>query len=83
MLLVLCGVVSLCVVLSVVLMLKECVIFELFVCNLLNKEIVVVFVVGEEIVKWYLKNLFGKFDVSLCKYVVCCVLVFGLFESVF
>ncbi|WP_234700759.1 response regulator transcription factor, partial [Burkholderia contaminans] len=66
---------------SVVLTPKERAILELLARNLSNKEIAVALAVGEETVKWHLKNLFGKLDASSRKHVVHRALVLGLLES--
>ncbi|MBN3837510.1 helix-turn-helix transcriptional regulator, partial [Burkholderia sp. Ac-20344] len=66
---------------SVVLTPKERAILELLARNLSNKEIAVALAVGEETVKWHLKNLFGKLDASSRKHAVRRALVLGLLES--
>ncbi|MET3621752.1 LuxR C-terminal-related transcriptional regulator [Burkholderia ambifaria] len=66
---------------SVVLTPKERAILELLARSLSNKEIAVALAVGEETVKWHLKNLFGKLDASSRKHVVRRALVLGLLES--
>ncbi|CAN0620683.1 LuxR family transcriptional regulator, maltose regulon positive regulatory protein [Burkholderia multivorans] len=66
---------------SVVLTPKERSILELLARNLSNKEIAVAMAVGEETVKWHLKNLFGKLDASSRKHAVRRALLLGLLES--
>ncbi|KVN64451.1 LuxR family transcriptional regulator [Burkholderia ubonensis] len=66
---------------SVVLTPKERAILELLARNLSNKEIAVALAVGEETVKWHLKNLFGKLDASSRKHAVRRALVLGLLEN--
>lgn len=66
---------------SVVLTPKEREILELLGRNLSNKEIALAMTVGEETVKWHLKNLFGKLDASSRKHAVRRALVLGLLES--
>ncbi|WP_425469474.1 LuxR C-terminal-related transcriptional regulator [Paraburkholderia azotifigens] len=66
---------------SVVLTPKERQILELLGRSLSNKEIALAMSVGEETVKWHLKNLFGKLDASSRKHAVRRALVLGLLES--
>jgi LuxR family maltose regulon positive regulatory protein len=66
---------------SVVLTPKERQILELLGRNLSNKEIALAMAVGEETVKWHLKNLFGKLDASSRKHAVRRALVLGLLEG--
>ncbi|CAB3801119.1 HTH-type transcriptional regulator MalT [Paraburkholderia ultramafica] len=66
---------------SVVLTPKEREILELLARNLSNKEIALAMSVGEETVKWHLKNLFDKLDASSRKHAVRRALVLGLLEA--
>jgi LuxR family maltose regulon positive regulatory protein len=66
---------------SVVLTPKEREILELLGRNLSNKEIALAMSVGEETVKWHLKNLFDKLDASSRKHAVRRALVLGLLEG--
>ena len=66
---------------SVVLTPKEREILELLARNLSNKEIALAMTVGEETVKWHLKNLFGKLDASSRRHVVRRAVVLGLLEG--
>lgn len=66
---------------SVVLTPKEREILELLGRNLSNKEIALAMSVGEETVKWHLKNLFDKLDASSRKHAVRRALVLGLLEA--
>jgi LuxR family transcriptional regulator, maltose regulon positive regulatory protein len=66
---------------SVVLTPKEREILELLGRTLSNKEIALAMGVGEETIKWHLKNLFGKLDASSRKHAVRRALVLGLLES--
>ena len=55
---------------------------ELLARNLSNKEIAQAMAVGEETVKWHLKNLFGKLDAGTRKHVVRRAQILGLLEGV-
>jgi LuxR family maltose regulon positive regulatory protein len=66
---------------SVVLTPKEREILELLGRTLSNKEIALAMSVGEETVKWHLKNLFDKLDASSRKHAVRRALVLGLLEG--
>nr|WP_240763719.1 LuxR C-terminal-related transcriptional regulator [Paraburkholderia silviterrae] len=66
---------------GVVLTPKECEILELLGRTLSNKEIALAMGVGEETIKWHLKNLFGKLDASSRKHAVRRALMLGLLES--
>ena len=55
---------------------------ELLARNLSNKEIAQAMAVGEETVKWHLKNLFGKLDAGTRKHVVRRAQLLGLLEGV-
>jgi LuxR family maltose regulon positive regulatory protein len=49
--------------------------------NLTNKQIALAMNVGEETVKWHLKNLFGKFQAGTRKHVVDRAYMLGILES--
>nr|WP_232071918.1 LuxR C-terminal-related transcriptional regulator [Paraburkholderia pallida] len=66
---------------GVVLTPKEREILELLGRTLSNKEIALAMGVGEETIKWHLKNLFGKLDASSRKHAVRRALMLGLLES--
>jgi LuxR family maltose regulon positive regulatory protein len=66
---------------SMVLTPKEREVLELLARNLSNKEIALALAVGEETVKWHLKNLFGKLDAASRKHVVRRAHLLGLLES--
>lgn len=65
---------------SMVLTPKEREILELLARNLSNKEIAQAMEVGEETVKWHLKNLFGKLSAANRKHVVRRAQLLGLLE---
>jgi LuxR family maltose regulon positive regulatory protein len=67
---------------SMVLTPKEREVLELLARNLSNKEIAQAMTVGEETVKWHLKNLFGKLDAGTRKHVVRRAQILGLLEGV-
>lgn len=67
---------------SMVLTPKERTVLELLARNLSNKEIAQAMAVGEETVKWHLKNLFGKLDAGTRKHVVRRAQILGLLEGV-
>jgi LuxR family maltose regulon positive regulatory protein len=66
---------------SMVLTPKEREILELLARNLSNKEIALAMEVGEETVKWHLKNLFGKLSAANRKHVVRRAHLLGLLEE--
>lgn len=66
---------------SMVLTPKERAVLELLARNLSNKEIAQAMSVGEETVKWHLKNLFGKLDAGSRKHVVRRAQILGLLEG--
>ena len=66
---------------SMVLTPKEREVLELLARNLSNKEIAQALAVGEETVKWHLKNLFGKLDAASRKHVVRRAQLLGLLEG--
>lgn len=66
---------------GVVLTPKEREILELLGRSLSNKEIALALGVGEETIKWHLKNLFGKLDASSRKHAVRRALMLGLLEA--
>ena len=66
------------VVSSMVLTPKEREVLELLARNLSNKEIALAMEVGEETVKWHLKNLFGKLSAGNRKHVVRRAQLLGL-----
>ena len=65
---------------SMVLTPKEREVLELLARNLSNKEIAQAMAVGEETVKWHLKNLFGKLDAGTRKHAVRRARLLGLLE---
>jgi LuxR family maltose regulon positive regulatory protein len=65
---------------SMVLTPKEREVLELLARNLSNKEIALAMEVGEETVKWHLKNLFGKLSAGTRKQVVRRAELLGLLE---
>ncbi|NMF98874.1 LuxR C-terminal-related transcriptional regulator [Aromatoleum toluolicum] len=67
---------------SMVLTPKEREVLELLARNLSNKEVAQAMGVGEETVKWHLKNLFGKLDAANRKHVVRRAQLLGLLEGV-
>jgi len=67
---------------SMVLTPKERKVLEYLARNLSNKEIAQAMEVGEETVKWHLKNLFGKLDAGTRKHVVRRAQLLGLLEGV-
>jgi LuxR family maltose regulon positive regulatory protein len=60
---------------------KEREVLELLSRNLSNKEIALAMQVGEETIKWHLKNLFGKLDAGNRKQVVRRAQLLGLLEQ--
>jgi LuxR family maltose regulon positive regulatory protein len=66
---------------STVLTPKEREVLELLARNLSNKEIALAMEVGEETVKWHLKNLFGKLSAGNRKQVVRRAQLLGLLEE--
>lgn len=66
---------------SMVLTPKEREVLELLARNLTNKEVALAMGLGEETVKWHLKNLFGKLDAANRKHVVRRAQVLGLLEG--
>jgi LuxR family maltose regulon positive regulatory protein len=66
---------------SMVLTPKEREVLELLARNLSNKEIALAMEVGEETVKWHLKNLFGKLSAGTRKHVVRRAQLLGLLEE--
>jgi LuxR family maltose regulon positive regulatory protein len=60
---------------------KEREVLELLARNLSNKEIALAMQVGEETIKWHLKNLFGKLDAGTRKQVVRRAQLLGLLEQ--
>lgn len=66
---------------SMVLTPKERIVLEHLARNLSNKEIAQAMEVGEETVKWHLKNLFGKLDAGTRKHVVRRAHLLGLLEG--
>jgi LuxR family maltose regulon positive regulatory protein len=67
---------------SMVLTPKEREVLELLARNLSNKEIAQALAIGDETVKWHLKNLFGKLHAGTRKHVVCRAQILGLLEGV-
>jgi len=61
---------------------KEREVLELLARNLSNKEIGRAMQVGEETVKWHVKNLFAKLDAGTRKQVVSRAHILGLLETV-
>ncbi len=66
---------------SMVLTPKEREVLELLARNLSNKQIALALAVGEETVKWHIKNLFGKLDAASRKHVVQRARLLGLLEG--
>lgn len=66
---------------SMVLTPKEREVLELIARNLSNKEVALAMHVGEETVKWHLKNLFGKLDAATRKHAVRRARLLGLLEG--
>lgn len=66
---------------SMVLTPKEREVLEFLARNLSNKEIAQAMSVGEETIKWHLKNLFGKLDAGTRKHVVRRAQLLGLLEG--
>ena len=60
---------------------KEREVLELVARNLSNKEIGLAMQVGEETIKWHMKNLFAKLDAGTRKQVVSRARILGLLES--
>lgn len=67
---------------SMVLTPKEREVLELLARNLTNKEVALAMGLGEETVKWHLRNLFGKLDAANRKHMVRRAQVLGLLEGV-
>jgi LuxR family transcriptional regulator, maltose regulon positive regulatory protein len=61
---------------------KEREVLELLARNLSNKEIGRAMQVGEETIKWHVKNLFAKLDAGTRKQVVSRAHILGLLEAV-
>ena len=66
---------------SMVLTPKEREVLELTARNLSNKEIGLAMQVGEETIKWHMKNLFAKLDAGTRKQVVQRARILGLLET--
>ena len=66
---------------SMVLTPKERGVLELLARSMSNKEIALAMSVGEETVKWHLKNLFGKLEAGSRKHVVRRAHLLGLLEG--
>lgn len=66
---------------SMVLTPKERGVLELLARNRSNKEIALAMAIGEETVKWHLKNLFGKLEAGTRKHVVRRAQLLGLLEG--
>jgi LuxR family maltose regulon positive regulatory protein len=60
---------------------KEREVLELLARNLSNKEIALAMQIGEETIKWHLKNLFGKLAAGTRKQVVRRAQLLGLLEQ--
>jgi LuxR family maltose regulon positive regulatory protein len=60
---------------------KEREVLELLTRNLSNKEIGLAMQVGEETIKWHMKNLFAKLDAGTRKQVVSRARILGLLEQ--
>lgn len=60
---------------------KEREILELLARNLSNKEVALAMAIGEETVKWHLKNLFRKLNAGTRKHVVHRAMALGLLDS--
>ena len=67
---------------SIALTPKEREVLELLARSLSNKEIALAMQVGEETIKWHLKNLFGKLDAGTRKHAVRRARLLGLIEPV-
>jgi LuxR family maltose regulon positive regulatory protein len=61
---------------------KEREVLDLLARNLSNKEIALAMQVGEETIKWHMKNLFAKLDAGTRKQVVQRARILGLLEDV-
>jgi LuxR family maltose regulon positive regulatory protein len=57
---------------------KEREVLDLLARNLSNKEIALAMQVGEETIKWHVKNLFAKLDAGTRKQVVARARILGL-----
>ena len=60
---------------------KEREVLQLLARNLSNKEIGLAMQVGEETIKWHMKNLFAKLDAGTRKQVVQRSRILGLLEA--
>ncbi|MFI8748199.1 LuxR C-terminal-related transcriptional regulator [Pseudomonas sp. NPDC077186] len=60
---------------------KEQEVLQLLARNLSNKQIALALNVGEETVKWHLKNLFGKFQAGTRRHVVDRAYMLGILEA--
>jgi LuxR family maltose regulon positive regulatory protein len=60
---------------------KEREVLVLLARNLSNKEIGLAMQVGEETIKWHMKNLFAKLDAGTRKQVVSRARILGLLEA--
>ena len=60
---------------------KEREVLELLARNLSNKEIGLAMQVGEETIKWHVKNLFAKLDAGTRKQVVQRARILGLLDG--
>jgi LuxR family maltose regulon positive regulatory protein len=60
---------------------KEREVLELTARNLSNKEIGLAMQVGEQTIKWHMKNLFAKLDAGTRKQVVQRARILGLLET--
>ena len=60
---------------------KEREVLQLLARNLSNKQIALALSVGEETVKWHLKNLFGKFQAGTRQHVVARAYMLGILET--
>ena len=60
---------------------KEREVLELLARNLSNKEIGLAMQVGEETIKWHVKNLFAKLDAGTRKQVVLRARILGMLDS--
>lgn len=60
---------------------KEREVLQLLARNLSNKQIAMALAVGEETVKWHLKNLFGKFQAGTRQHVVARAYMLGILEN--
>ncbi|MHC8333458.1 helix-turn-helix transcriptional regulator [Pseudomonas sp. LB3P25] len=54
---------------------------QLLARNLTNKQIALALNVGDETVKWHLKNLYGKFHAGTRRHVVDRAYMLGILES--